>query len=89
MNVSYIAHVKGKVQGVFFRASSQQQAIEYGLSGYARNLADGEVEVLVCGEENNVNRMLEWLNHGPPQAEVEEVKAQKVAWQDHNHFSIS
>jgi acylphosphatase len=89
MNVSYIAHVKGKVQGVFFRASSQQQAIEYGLSGYARNLADGEVEVLVCGEENNVNRMLEWLNHGPPQAEVEEVKAHKVAWQDHNHFSIS
>jgi len=89
MNVSYIAHVKGKVQGVFFRASSQQQAIEYGLSGYARNLADGEVEVLVCGEENDVNRMLEWLNHGPPQAKVEEVKTHKVAWQDHNHFSIS
>ena len=45
MNVSYISHISGKVQGVYFRVSSQQKAIEYGLSGYARNLADGEVEV--------------------------------------------
>lgn len=89
MNVSYIAHVSGKVQGVYFRASSQQQAIENGLSGYARNLADGEVEVLMCGEEENVNKMIEWLNHGPPQAAVDNVQTQKVDWQDHNHFSIS
>ena len=89
MNVSYIAHISGKVQGVFFRASSQQQAIEYGLSGYARNLADGEVEVLMCGEQQNVDKMLEWLSHGPPQAVVEDVKSKQVPWQDHNHFSIS
>ena len=88
MNVSYIAHVSGKVQGVYFRVSSQQMAIEYGLSGYAHNLADGDVEVLLCGEEKSVDKMLEWLNEGPPQAEVAEVKTQKVPWQDHNHFSI-
>ncbi len=74
MNVSYIAHVSGKVQGVYFRASSQQVAIDHGLSGYARNLADGDVEVLMCGEEREVDKMLEWLTHGPPQAEVAEMQ---------------
>lgn len=50
MNVSYIANISGRVQGVYFRASTQQQAIEHSLSGYARNLTDGSVEVLLCGE---------------------------------------
>lgn len=88
MNVSYIAHVSGKVQGVYFRASSQQMAIEYGLSGYAHNLADGDVELLLCGDEENVGKMLLWLNDGPPQAEVTNVETKQVPWQDHNHFSI-
>ncbi|MDO6447309.1 acylphosphatase [Colwellia sp. 1_MG-2023] len=88
MNVSYLAHISGKVQGVYFRASSQQKAIECSLSGYARNLADGDVEVLLCGEEKNVDEMLEWLNHGPPSATVSHVKTKQVPWQDHNHFSI-
>ena len=89
MNVSYIAHISGKVQGVYFRASSQQQAIEYGISGYARNLEGGDVEVLMCGEQQSVDKMLEWLSHGPPQAEVSSVESKQVPWQDHNHFSIS
>ncbi|OKY24948.1 MULTISPECIES: acylphosphatase [Thalassotalea] len=88
MNVSYLAHVSGLVQGVYFRASSQQMAIEYGLSGYAHNLADGEVEILLCGEEENVDKMLDWLNTGPPQAKVIAVKTKKVPWQQYNHFSI-
>ncbi|WP_448549411.1 acylphosphatase [Thalassotalea fusca] len=89
MNVSYIAHISGKVQGVYFRASSQQQAIEYGISGYARNLEGGDVEVLMCGEQQCVDKMLEWLSHGPPQAEVSRVETKQVPWQDHNHFAIS
>ena len=88
MNVSYLAHVSGNVQGVYFRASSQQQAIEYGLSGYARNLADGDVEVLMCGEKENVEKMIAWLKEGPPQATVENVNAQQVDWQEHAFFSI-
>ena len=89
MNVSYIAHVSGKVQGVFFRASSQQVAIDCGLSGYARNLADGDVEVLMCGEQDKVDKMLEWLEHGPPQAEVDNLQKKQVQYQSHNFFSIS
>mgnify|MGYP001118923303 FL=1 len=88
MKVSYIAHISGQVQGVYFRASSQQKAIDYGLSGYARNLADGDVEVLVCGEQENVDKMLEWLKHGPEQAHVENIQQKQVQWQEHNHFSI-
>jgi len=89
MNVSYMAHVSGKVQGVYFRASSQQIAIDHGLSGYARNLTDGGVEVLMCGEEQQVDKMLKWLAQGPVQAEVVKVDAKKVPWQEHHFFAIS
>jgi acylphosphatase len=89
MNVSYIAHVSGKVQGVYFRVSSQQKAIEYGLSGYARNLADGDVEVFLSGEEENVEKMLDWLKDGPSKAEVTKLQHKKVEWQEHSFFSIS
>jgi len=89
MNVSYIAHVSGKVQGVFFRVSSQQKAIDYGLSGYARNLADGDVEVFLSGEEENVEKMLAWLKEGPEQAEVTNMQQKQVDWQEHSFFSIS
>ena len=89
MNVSYIAHVSGRVQGVYFRVSSQQKAIDYGLSGYARNLADGDVEVFLSGEEENVEKMLAWLQHGPDQADVTKMQQKQVDWQEHSFFSIS
>ncbi|TWX57779.1 acylphosphatase [Colwellia hornerae] len=89
MNVSYIAHVSGKVQGVYFRASSQQVAIDYGLSGYAKNLDDGDVEVLMCGEEKDVDKMLAWLAHGPPEADVVSMEKKQIKWQQHNFFAIS
>lgn len=89
MNVSYIAHVTGKVQGVYFRVSSQQKAIELGLSGYARNLADGDVEVFLSGEEENVKIMLAWLKEGPKRAEVTKMQQKQVEWQEHRFFSIS
>ncbi|NQY65902.1 MAG: acylphosphatase [Alteromonadaceae bacterium] len=88
MKVSYIAHVSGKVQGVFFRASSQQIAIDNCVSGYARNLADGDVEVLMCGEQENVDKMLVWLERGPDRAEVNNLQQKQVPWQDHSFFAI-
>ena len=88
MNVSYIAHISGRVQGVYFRASSQQQAIEHSLSGYARNLDNGDVEVLVCGKLENIEKMLAWLAQGPEQAEVTNIEHKKIPWQEHHFFSI-
>jgi acylphosphatase len=57
-------YVSGRVQGVFYRASTRQKATELGCSGYARNLPDGRVEVLAVGETQAVHSLLEWLWQG-------------------------
>lgn len=65
--------VSGIVQGVFFRASTQVRAQELGLTGYAKNLADGRVEVAACGTQDDLQRLQTWLQQGPPAARVEQV----------------
>lgn len=60
------AWVHGNVQGVGFRYSTQTQANRLGLQGYARNLNDGSVEVLACGEPEQVETLLAWLRAGGP-----------------------
>ena len=77
MTVCYRCRVKGRVQGVFFRASTREEASALGLTGYARNLPDGSVEVLVCGVPDTVDRLREWLWQGPPLARVESVVCEK------------
>ena len=66
--------VGGKVQGVFFRASTREQALKLGLRGYAKNLPDGRVEVLAEGDERALNALERWLHVGPPMARVELVE---------------
>jgi len=66
--------VRGRVQGVFFRASTQREAYRLGLSGYAHNLPDGSVEVLACGESAAVQQLCDWLWQGPPSARVTQVE---------------
>lgn len=66
--------VSGKVQGVFFRASTREQALELGLSGHAINLDDGRVEVLAEGAGEAVEALASWLRHGPPMARVDRVE---------------
>lgn len=63
--------VGGQVQGVFFRASAREQAVRLGLSGYARNLADGRVEVVAIGDAARIDAFASWLREGPPLARVE------------------
>lgn len=62
------AWVHGRVQGVGFRYATQHQARQLGLSGYAKNLDDGSVEVLACGEESQVQQLIDWLQQGGPRA---------------------
>jgi len=66
--------VSGKVQGVFFRASTREQALKLGLLGYAKNLRDGRVEVLAEGEQRALDALERWLHAGPPMAKVEAVE---------------
>ncbi len=74
MKICRRCFVSGKVQGVFYRASTGERARALGLTGYARNLCDGRVEVLVCGEATTVQQLIDWLWQGPPAAKVENVE---------------
>lgn len=67
--------ISGRVQGVFFRAAAQERAHELGITGWARNLPDGRVEVRACGDRDQVAAFREWLGQGPPAARVERVDA--------------
>lgn len=65
--------VTGKVQGVFFRASTRARALALGLHGRATNLAGGGVEVIAEGDAAALDALAAWLHHGPPAARVESV----------------
>ena len=79
MTVAKRCVVSGKVQGVWFRASTKREAERLGVTGHARNLADGSVEVLACGDADAVAALIEWLHAGPPQARVERVSVEDHA----------
>jgi len=73
------AIVSGRVQGVCFRAETISAGHQLGLRGYARNLADGRVEVVASGEDPALQRLIAFLHHGPSLARVERVD---VEWDD-------
>lgn len=62
--------VSGRVQGVYYRGSTRKQAVALGVTGYAKNLPDGRVEVLICGDLEAINSLQNWLAMGPQYAEV-------------------
>ncbi|TMB03712.1 MAG: acylphosphatase [Deltaproteobacteria bacterium] len=66
--------VRGRVQGVFFRASAQQEGLRLGLTGEVSNLPDGSVEAIVEGEKEAVEDFVAWCRRGPPSAEVDDVQ---------------
>lgn len=80
--------VSGKVQGVWFRASTQRVAMEVGVKGWVRNCPDGRVEVFACGSEESLMQLQEWLKQGPELAEVTEVLAEPAMFEQHERFAI-
>lgn len=74
--------ISGKVQGVWFRASTREEALRLGLRGYARNLADGRVEVLAVGQDDVVEQLANWLREGPPLARVDAVERRDAGSED-------
>lgn len=73
------AVVRGRVQGVCFRASTADEARGLGLAGYARNLPDGAVEVVARGEETALRKLIDYLHAGPSIARVSSVE---IDWND-------
>lgn len=80
--------VSGRVQGVWFRASTQEKAKKLGLTGWARNLPDGRVEVLACGDKEKLKELHQWLHTGPELANVTEVIYEEQVWQELDRFGV-
>lgn len=75
--------VSGRVQGVFYRATAAHRARELGVRGYARNLPDGRVEVLACGEKPAVEAFVEWLWVGSSASKVTAVEVTDASEETH------
>lgn len=80
--------VSGRVQGVYFRGSACDVARGLDLTGWIRNLADGRVEAVACGDAAALDAFARWLAHGPPHAHVTDVVAREVEPQRFSDFGI-
>ena len=72
--------VGGRVQGVFYRGTAAHRARELGVRGYARNIADGRVEVLACGDATAVQQFIDWLWIGSSAARVTSVEVADIVY---------
>ncbi|MFF2808407.1 acylphosphatase [Streptomyces sp. NPDC058000] len=80
--------VSGRVQGVFFRDTCRQNALARGVSGWVRNLPDGDVEAVFEGPEERVAQMVEWAHQGPPSADVKKVEVRDEGPEGLSSFEV-
>ncbi len=80
--------ITGQVQGVFFRATTQEMAQSLGLTGWVKNTNEGAVEIHAEGSEDALQQLEEWCQHGPPAARVEKMTAAEVLEEGHTDFQI-
>ncbi|MCH2557202.1 MAG: acylphosphatase [Alcanivorax sp.] len=80
--------VRGRVQGVYYRASTQQQARRLGVAGWVRNLPDGRVEAWLEGADDAVEALMTWMREGPEQAEVTGLCVCEVTPRSLNDFEV-
>jgi acylphosphatase len=81
-------YVTGKVQGVYFRATTRDTAREHGVDGWVQNLPDGRVEAVFEGPREAVERMVEFCHDGSPAARVDDVEAEYGDPEGHEGFEI-
>ena len=77
--------ISGKVQGVWYRASTQAKAQQLGITGWVRNTRDGKVEAVFEGDEATIQQMILWCHQGPPQAKVNTVEVREQPSSDSFH----
>jgi acylphosphatase len=81
--------IEGRVQGVGFRANTRRVAYQHGLKGWVRNLRDGKVEIMAEGEEEMVERLIQWCHRGPTGSYVSRVTVERTdATEEFNSFGI-
>jgi acylphosphatase len=80
--------VSGLVQGVFYRQSTKEKALELGISGIVKNLPDGNVHIVASGTSGQLDQLVQWCRQGPPRAKVTAVKVEEEAPQLFTGFAI-
>ncbi len=81
-------HISGRVQGVYYRANTREQARERGVDGWVRNLDDGRVEAVFEGPSDAVESLVDWCHEGSPAASVESVESTREPPEGIEGFSI-
>ena len=80
--------IKGKVQGVFYRASAKDVADMTGVKGWVKNLPDNNVEITATAYEEILQKFINWCKQGPPKARVDDVIVDELDLQEFNGFRI-
>lgn len=80
--------VKGKVQGVYYRVSTREKAVELKVNGWCRNLHNGDVQIHAEGDPDSIEELIQWCHQGPTYAVVTEVLTEEVNSESLESFSI-
>ena len=82
-------HIKGKVQGVFYRQSTKEKADSLGIKGEVKNCDDDDsVEIIATGGKEQLDKLIEWCRQGPPRAVVADISTQELPLQEFINFTI-
>lgn len=84
----YKIKVFGKVQGVYYRQSTMEKSLELGVKGFVRNEPDGSVYIEAEGSEEQINKLIDWCNTGPPLASVLEIQVSEGELKKYSCFEI-
>jgi acylphosphatase len=80
--------IKGKVQGVFYRASAREMAEKFCITGWIKNTVEGNVEALVSGSQHSLDSFINWCWQGPSRSRVESVEVKKMEEKTFNDFQV-
>lgn len=80
--------VSGRVQGVFFRQTAKEKALELGITGEVRNLPNGDVHILATGDQAPLEIFAAWCRQGPPKARVTDVDIKELGVQSFDQFKV-
>lgn len=88
MTICKLYTISGRVQGVWFRASTQKEALKLGITGWAKNLPNRKVQVLACGKSVEIKKFAAWLHKGPILAKVTEIAEEDIPIQNFQTFEV-
>ena len=80
--------IKGKVQGVFYRATAKEVADLIGVKGWVKNLPSNDVEITATAAEDVLQKFIAWCKQGPPKARVDEVIVEELSTEEFKGFKI-